>query len=35
MPIGVLGGDAAGWLDVPVWVDLDELYGPAPDDLEP
>ena len=35
MPLGVLGGDAGGWLDVPVWVDLDALYGPAPDGVEP
>jgi hypothetical protein len=31
----VLGGDAAGWLDLPLWVDLDQLYGPAPADVEP
>ena len=35
MPLGVLGGDAGGWLDVPVWVDLNQLYGAAPDGLEP
>jgi len=35
VPLGVLGGDAGGWLDVPVWVDLDQLYGPAPDGVEP
>jgi hypothetical protein len=31
----VLGGQGAGWLDVPVWVDLDQLYGPVPDGTEP
>jgi hypothetical protein len=31
----VLGGDAGCWLDVPVWVDLDQLYGPAPDGVGP
>ena len=25
----------ADWLDVPVWVDLDQLYGPAPEDVKP
>ena len=35
MPLGVLGVDAGGWLDVPVWVDLNQLYGAAPDGLEP
>jgi hypothetical protein len=35
VPLGVLGGDAADWLDVPVWVDLDQLYGKAPDDTQP
>ena len=35
MPLGVLGGDAAGWLDLPVLVDLDRLYGKALDDTQP
>ena len=35
MPLGVLGGDAAGWLEVPVWVDLDQLNGTPPDDVQP
>jgi len=35
MPLGALSSGAADWLDVPVWVDLDQLYGPTPDGVEP
>ena len=35
MPLGVMRNDDSGWLDVPVFVDLDQLYGPAPDDVKP
>jgi hypothetical protein len=27
--------DAEPYVDLPVWVDLDALYGPAPADVEP
>jgi hypothetical protein len=32
---GSLSGGGADWLDVPVWVDLDKVYGKAPDDVKP
>ena len=35
MPLGVMRDGPADWLDVPVWVDLDQLYGPAPEDVKP
>jgi hypothetical protein len=35
MALGVLRSDDASWLDVPVFVDLDQLYGPAPGDVKP
>ena len=35
MAHGVLRSDDASWLEVPVFVDLDQLYGPAPEDVKP
>src|SRR5689334_20741981 len=35
MPLGALSSGGADWLDVPVWVDLDQIYGPPPEDVQP
>jgi hypothetical protein len=35
MSLGVLRSQAADWLDVPVWVDLEQLYGSAPEGTSP
>jgi hypothetical protein len=35
MPPGALSSGGADWLDVPVWVDLDQIYGPRPEDVQP
>jgi hypothetical protein len=35
MPLGAMRSQSADWLDLPVFVDLDQLYGPAPADVKP
>jgi hypothetical protein len=35
MPLGALASHAVDWLEVPVWVDLDQLYGQPPQDVKP